>query len=67
MQAQFVKGVMTIWLIDANGTVGSVQSEAVGSHHPTRETKSGALFHSQWVICDMAWPATFQSDVIDLL
>ena len=30
-----------IWLIDANATVGARQSEAIGPHHPEKETVPG--------------------------
>ena len=52
----------TIWLIDANATVGTRQSEAIGPHHPEKETTSGGLFHDLLLDWSMALPATFHSD-----
>ena len=35
---------MTIWFIDANVTVGSVLSDAIGPHHQEPEYDAGAAF-----------------------
>ena len=35
-----------VWMVDANLTMGSVQSEATGSYHPESESEAGAGFHS---------------------
>ena len=43
------RGWPTIFLLDANARVGSIQSEAVGSWGATEENTNGALFH-QWLI-----------------
>ena len=41
------KDVLTMWPLDANVTVGSEQSSAVGPRHPETEPAAGSLFHAQ--------------------
>ena len=48
--------------LDAKVAVGSVQSEAAGSHHPEEENESEALFRNLFLDWDTALPATFQHD-----
>ena len=48
-----------ILCIDANASVGSLQSEAIGSHQAERETPSGALFHEALLEHRIVLPATF--------
>ena len=38
--------ITTVWLIDDNNTMGLVQSDAVGPHHPEQEPEACAEFHS---------------------
>ena len=52
----------TIWLIDANATIRSVRSAAVGPVHPEMQTDSGKLFHDALLNFDMALGATFQNN-----
>ena len=44
-----------MWLIDANLTMGSAQSEDVGSYHPEMESEAGAEFHSLLTTWDMTF------------
>ena len=37
------QGVIAIWYIDANVTVGSVQSEAIGPHQQEEEKEAGVV------------------------
>ena len=50
------EAVLTIGLLDASVTAGTVQSSAVGPHHPEAELASGALFHAQLRPRGMALP-----------
>ena len=56
------RGIATVWLIDANLTMGSVQSEAVGSYQPEHDSEVGAECHSLLTTWDMVLPATFHHD-----
>ena len=35
-----------VWMVDANLTMGSVQSEAVGPYHPEQEPATSAEFRA---------------------
>ena len=49
---------MTIWFIDANVTVGSIPSEALGLHHQEPESETGVVFSHVFAVL----PATFYHD-----
>ena len=53
---------MTIWRIDANATLGSVQSDAICPHHQEPEKESATAFHQLLLTWNMALPATFHHD-----
>ena len=62
LRSVLIPSCHTIWLIDANATVGTRQSEAIGPHHPEKETTASGLFHDLLLDWSMALPATFHSD-----
>ena len=50
LQSILVPSLLTIWLIDANATLGSSQSDAIGPHHPEKESiASGFFMLSYWI------------------
>ena len=50
LQSVLVPSLLKIWLIDANATLGSCQSDAIGPHHPEKESIAGKLFmRSYWI------------------
>ena len=51
-----------MWFIDANVTLGSVQSEAVGPHHQEAEKEDGTTFHQLLLQWDMSLRTTFHRD-----
>ena len=53
------KGVMTSWFINANVTVGPVQSDAIGPQHTEQEKGVGAAFRKLLLTWDMVLPTTF--------
>ena len=56
----YKRGQRKIWLIDANATVGSRQSSAIGSMNAEQESANGEWFHNVLLKFDMALPVTFQ-------
>ena len=50
----------TIWLKDANATVGPRQSSAICSMNAEQESANGEWFHNVLFRFDMALPVTFQ-------
>ena len=62
LQSVLIPSFNTIWLIDANATVGARQSDAIGPHHPGKETVAGGLFHDLLLDWSMALPTTFHKD-----
>ncbi len=54
------RGHCIILLGDANGTVGTVTSEAVGPHFPEKENLTGSMFHSELQALHLWCPATFR-------
>ncbi|CAE7293014.1 CFDP2 [Symbiodinium sp. CCMP2592] len=53
------KGMPVLVLADANSRLGSLESEAVGSHHAETETPAAAHFHSFLLRNGLWLPATF--------
>jgi hypothetical protein len=62
LQSILVPSLLTVWLIDANATLGSSQSDAIGPHHPEKESKASGFFHALLLDWKMALPATFHHD-----
>lgn len=59
----FPPQIQMMWLLDANATMGSIQSPAVGPWHQEHEFEAGHWFHSVLLHHSMALPATFQEDM----
>ena len=53
---------MTIWFINANVSVGSVQSDAIGQYRQEPDNDAGAAFHKLLLKWAMVLPATFHQD-----
>ena len=62
LQHVLLPSLNTIWIIDANVTVGARQSEAIGPYHPEKETAAGELFHALLLNWKMVLPATVHHD-----
>ena len=48
-----------VWLIDANGKVGSHESSAIGSYAAEKENDNGLMLREALMEIDMFLPATF--------
>ena len=62
LQRLLVLSFNAIWMIDAHVTVGARQSEAIGPHHPEKETTAVQLFRALLLDWKMALPATVHHD-----